>query len=637
MDQYNSDRDWINELTEILEHVDEESLIEYINNIETKWINRNKLNYNNIISTYIKNFNIENFRDIDANYIDLQKDKNIFEITKIIKALKKYELYNENFKIKIENILACIYYADKTIKSLYHLDKINTLKNYNNLLNEDTSVISKFNPENYENTTPYQNLLLYLIDEISDLDLARFGDCLYQQKKTIEGYSTFAWTKYMKISDFIVTKCKRTHKFDQWKNMTSNNQNIKNAVEYFKNCPTDELLALEKDRHVFTFKNGIFLTKHNIGTVQKPIWRSLFIPHGTKNSILKSNTVSSKYFDVDFNNFDNINKDEWFKLIELCPNFKKILDYQEFDSEVQKMLIMFMGRCGYEIGELDNIQAIMFLLGAGGTGKTTILMKILAKFYEEEDVGIIPNNIERQFGLKPHINKKLVLAPEVQGDCKLEQTDWQLICEGGKGTFAEKNKNAESDYWNVPMAMAGNQVINYNNNGGQVSRRTVVFNFWKKVLNTDTDLDKKLEKEIPIIMKMCIDAYLWFIEKYPGKGIWELLPKYFHDNKDDMEETTNSLLHFIKSGKIKLDVNKYVPEKIFKQYFNDHCKENNFRKEKFTTDYYMTTFSNYNIQVKKNIRKRYPIEDGKFFHGTFIIGFDIKYDDDDDDDNNDNK
>ena len=51
----------------------------------------------------------------------------------------------------------------------------------------------------------------------------------------------------------IVTKCKRTHKFDQWKNMTSNNQNIKNAVEYFKNCPTDELLALEKDRHVFNF------------------------------------------------------------------------------------------------------------------------------------------------------------------------------------------------------------------------------------------------------------------------------------------------------------------------------------------------------------------------------------------------
>ena len=62
----------------------------------------------------------------------------------------------------------------------------------------------------------------------------------------------------MKISDFIVNKCKRTCKFDQWKNMTSNNQNIKNAVEYFKNCPNDELLSLEKDRHVFTFKNGVF-------------------------------------------------------------------------------------------------------------------------------------------------------------------------------------------------------------------------------------------------------------------------------------------------------------------------------------------------------------------------------------------
>ena len=55
------------------------------------------------------------------------------------------------------------------------------------------------------------------------------------------------------------------------------------------------------------------------------------------------------------------------------------------------------------------------------------LTKILQKWYEEDDVGIIPNNIEKQYGLKPHINKFLVLAPEMQGDCKLEQTDWQLI------------------------------------------------------------------------------------------------------------------------------------------------------------------------------------------------------------------
>ena len=36
-------------------------------------------------------------------------------------------------------------------------------------------------------------------------------------------------------------------------------------------------------------------------------------------------------------------------------------------------------------------------------------------------------------------------------------------------------------------------------------------------------LDKKLEKEIPIIMKMCITGYLWAVNKYGDKGIWKIL------------------------------------------------------------------------------------------------------------------
>ena len=71
----------------------------------------------------------------------------------------------------------------------------------------------------------------------------------------------------------------------------------------------------------------------------------------------------------------------------------------------------------------------------------------------------------------------------MQGDCKLEQTDWQLMCEGGKNSFAQKYKDAESEYWKVPMAMAGNSLIKYKNMGGQVSRRTAVVNFSKKVMS----------------------------------------------------------------------------------------------------------------------------------------------------------
>ena len=86
--------------------------------------------------------------------------------------------------------------------------------------------------------------------------------------------------------------------------------------------------------------------------------------------------------------------------------------------------------------------------------------------------------------------------------------------------------------------------------GGQVSRRTAVVNFSKKVIDVDQNLDKKLEKEIPIIMKMCITGYLWAVNRYGDKGIWKILPDYFHDNKNEMDQTTNILEHFLKSDKI---------------------------------------------------------------------------------------
>ena len=74
-----------------------------------------------------------------------------------------------------------------------------------------------------------------------------------------------------------------------------------------------------------------------------------------------------------------------------------------------------------------------------------------------------------------------------------------------------------------------------------MSRRTVVWNFWKKVVDTDTHLERKLDKEIPIIMKLCITGYLNAVNKYGDKGIWKILPEYFHEKKDDMEQTTNAL------------------------------------------------------------------------------------------------
>jgi len=637
---FEKNREWANSITEKLEHSDPSSIVTYFKNLEYKW----KLD-NNIMSSFKKisdNFNIKTINDIDINIIETEKNKIIWEIlglqNKFNKLIKPGENFNEeecnDYKLRWEKLLEKIYYSERLLRTQYLLNQTNN-QHYTYELNEDTSALFKFIPISYEKNTSFQNLLLFLLEELSEAEYAKYNDSLYKKIKTkVKGitYDTCAWEPHMKIKQFIHDKCRRSFgKFDQWKNLTASGNNLKQAIDYLMDCPDDEVLKLVKDRHIFAYKNGIFFTKINKGTTDKPIWSTKFIPYGTKSEYITPKTVASKYFNYDFNDFPEIQEDSWFDIMKHCPNFKKILDYQELSQEVQLWVCIFMGKCGYDIGELENWQILMYLLGAGNAGKSTILTKILQKWYDEDDVGMIPNNIEKQYGLKPHINKFLVLAPEMQGDCKLEQTDWQLMCEGGKNSFAQKYKDAESEYWKVPMTMAGNALIKYKNMGGQVSRRTAVVNFAKKVVDVDQNLDKKLEKEIPNIMKLCITGYIWAVNRYGDKGIWKILPQYFHENKNEMDQTTNILEHFIKSDNIELDKEKFIPEKIFKQAFNEHCRENNLGKEQWSFDFYSTTFSSNNIIVKKNTKRKYPPRTGDYISGTYFMGIDIKHDEENND------
>ena len=36
-------------------------------------------------------------------------------------------------------------------------------------------------------------------------------------------------------------------------------------------------------------------------------------------------------------------------------------------------------------------------------------------------------------------------------------------------------------------------------------------------------------------MKLCISGYHWAIREYGKKGIWNILPEYFHEHKLELE------------------------------------------------------------------------------------------------------
>ena len=631
MSIYDHNRPWNNSVKERVKNSDKDEIIEYFKQLCDKWTFGS-----NIISDACNNFNITDINVIDMGILQMELEKAMYETGAVYRKFRL--LYEEDefeeYKSEWDRLYEKIFYGERLIRDIYLLNRAND-KDNNSLSNEDPDVISKYARYTDDSKkSPYQCLLLYLLELFSEEGFTKNGGNLY--KPLIKyGNNTHAWEQVCSIREYIYKKTDHKINFNQWKNATaSGGSNVSNAEKYFNEFIGHELPTLEKDRHLFAFKNGNYITKYNIAPDgEKPIYRDIFVPYGTSHPYITNFSIACKYHDKNFIDFGELG-DDWFDVImDKCPTFKSLLDYQEFERLIQEWLCTFMGRMCFELGDMDNWQVLFYLLGQAGAGKSTILMKILQKFFEDEDVGVIANNIDPKYGIKPHANKKMVLAPEISENFRMEQTDWQLIVEGGRNTYAEKYKNDETIEWKLPMAMGGNKIMRYKNNSESVSRRTAVFNFWKKVINTDTDLDKKLAKELPCIMKLCVTAYYKTIEKYGKKGIWNILPKYFHENKEEMEQTTNALQNFLKSGKVVFGSKLYVPMKIFQQAFNDHCRDNNLPREQFTKDYYGSIFINNGIKIVQQGTREYPIGSGiQLKRTTFFTGLDIPTDDNEFDD-----
>ena len=624
MSNLDDNRKWSNDFKEKIKNADSDTVFKFYEELKNKWVV--KKNSDKFKDACLK-FNISNIDLIDTSILQTEFDKAIFDATAVYSKFKSSVLEFEKYKDDWDKIFEVIFYYERYIRNDYILDRTNEQR-HNSLSNEDPDILFKFSRFTDDSKrTPYQSLLLYFLERFPEEGFTKYGGNLYKPV-IIQGCNTHAWKKVISIKEYIYQQSDHKWNFELWKNATAGgSSNINNAEKYFNEFVGPELPSLSKDRHLFAFKNGNYITKYNISPPGcTPIYTDIFVPYEISHPYITSYKVASKYHDKDFNNFDEYG-DDWFKIINHCPTFKSILDYQDFTDEIQMWLCIFMGRMCFDIGELDNWQVLLYLLGQAGAGKSTIMMKILQKFYDEEDVGIISNNIDSKFGIKPHVNKFMIIAPEIAENFKMEQTDWQLLVEGGRNTYCEKYKNDETIDWKVPMTMGGNKIMRYKNNSESVSRRTAVINFWKKVINTDTEIDRKLSFEIPFIMKMCVKGYHSALKKYGKMGIWNMLPRYFHENKEDLEQTTNSLQNFLKSEKVVFDKKLYVPLKLFSQLFNEHCRENNLPKEQFTKDFYMSTFNNNNLKIVKESSREYPQNSGKMLKRTsFITGLDIQSD-----------
>lgn len=405
----------------------------------------------------------------------------------------------------------------------------------------------------------FQRLILTVLAKAFRMNLRKHQGFMFEQVLTEDPltgatYRTHAWKEHMSISDFVFKCCNKHTDWAMWNDLTAGRGNKDFAVEYINNSPSDfELRGLNSDRHMFSFNNGLYDAREDqmyaYGSTTKPIPETF---------------VASKFFDVPMPmDFDDVG-DEPIDFRDIpTPHLDGILQFQGFSEEpwvplkhrnkegypgysVTDWIYVFMGRMIYEVGEKDTWQALMFLKGKAGTGKST-LGKIMSYMYDEVDVGVLSNNIERKFGLSGLVDKLFYICYEVKKDFGLDQGEMQSMISGEPIGIATKNKDPRSVTWKTHGVFMGNEFPTWTNNSGSVGRRilTVLFNTMV-TSNSDPRLYQKLQAEMGNIIVKINRAYRECAYVYGADDVWSVLPPYFEEMRErELEAYTSPLSAYL--------------------------------------------------------------------------------------------
>lgn len=119
---------------------------------------------------------------------------------------------------------------------------------------------------------------------------------------------------------------------------------------------------IQKNRHVWSFKNGIFIGKNfdsEKSDILTPHWRACFYTYESNEfKNLDQTIVSSKYFDQEFPDYTDT---DWRDIP--TPFFDSVLNYQKFNKDVCEWIFAMGGRLCFDVNEIDKWQCIPFLKG----------------------------------------------------------------------------------------------------------------------------------------------------------------------------------------------------------------------------------------------------------------------------------
>jgi hypothetical protein len=455
-------------------------------------------------------------------------------------------------------------------------------------------------------------LIRHITQRLAARRLRRCGSDVFEEI-IVNGHHTHAWRRLCSIKEFIYQNCQRHMDIEAWTWLHGQRNMELDVEKYLVEAEDIEFPELKRDRHIFSFRNGIYLAYRRNPELEDgepdhdPRCDFLFyheLEDPQNAATLDDSVVAINYFDVDM----PMETIEGEPSQIPTPNFDLIFTYQDIPPEALAWIYVLVGRLFYDLRELDDWEVLLFIKGVAGSGKST-LGRVIRRIYPASCVGYLSSNVQKKFALEGIFDKLIWICYEMRENWadNIDQADLQSMISGGEEVVVNcKFKRPLHMVWTAPGLAIGNQSGGWQDSMGCITRRVVPVEFNKKVTNVDTRLFNALHKELPNIIVKCNGYYQEAVERYATEGmdIWEAMSEgtsYFKDNQAKLRRETNSFADFLENcDRLQRDADKFMPYSELTALYRNYCKQYSTRPQRLTGANFTSICREESLQYSEN-------------------------------------
>lgn len=191
---------------------------------------------------------------------------------------------------------------------------------------------------------------------------------------------------------------------------------------------------------------------------------------------------------------------EWLKFLQST--------FGDDQEAIDALQLMF----GYLLTHDTSLQKIFLLIGPPRCGKGTILRTIEQLLGKRNICAPELNNLHQTFALEEFVGKQAALVGDIRISPKADQAFIAarlLTISGGDNISVDrKHKKAWIGKLTTRFVMCSNMTPSFSDSSGAMASRFVIFKMKNSFLgNEDLGLDKRLEAEMPAILKWAVEGW----------------------------------------------------------------------------------------------------------------------------------